>query len=237
MKNRFFYKTILLAVIIFFTQNCEAEKEKDFFGYGEEELSLVLTGLVLNQGFVDLRDGTVLDNQSNIIYEKCTAGQNYNANANDCRGGQSPSLFTPDDVVRWGAEKLGFCDTNTWACNQRFFPYALTGTSPIAVPGKSAAYNFCESKNQSNGFPGWRVATPPELLRLTLGGRLALLELFPDTQQDWYWSSWGNAEDLEGTTGIAVSFEQESFGEEKDFAKTTKYYVRCVRPKTPVSRD
>jgi hypothetical protein len=224
---------LLIAGVLVFAIGCQAEKEKDFYGIGEEEVSTLLTGLILNQGLVDLRDGTVLDQQAGIIWKKCSAGQAYRSDANDCRGTQSPSLYTSFDGLRWGAVQLAHCSNNTYACNSLTFPYVLTENSGFAVPGFSEAYNHCKSLNDANGFPGWRVPSPLELTKLTIGGRIALLQLFPDTQEGLYWSSWSHAEDLEGTKADAIDFDREEFGSQKIRSKTEKYFVRCVRNTTP----
>ncbi|MCC5813963.1 MAG: DUF1566 domain-containing protein [Leptospira sp.] len=227
-------KPIIVLASIVFLANCQAEKEKDFYGYGEEELAVLLTGLISNRNLVDANDGTILDQQNGLYFQKCSAGQLYRAAENDCRGRQTPSLFTPNDIVRWGAQQFAYCSNNTWACNSRNAPFELVANSGFAVPGESEAFKFCNALNNENGSPGWRLPSPVELSRLTIGGRNAMLLLFPDTQENWYWSGWGRADDLDGQTAIAVSFDREDFGEEKAFQKTDRKYVRCVRPREPV---
>jgi hypothetical protein len=232
MKNKI--QAVLLLSFLFLSGSfCKEEKEKDVFGFGEEDLSLALTGLILNNDFTDLRDGTVLDKSTNLIWQKCTAGQVYKASANDCRGFTSGSLFTPADQVRWGAEPLYFCSNNTWACNRPVFPFDLGPNPKSAVSGISEAFNFCNALNNQAGFPGWRVPAPGELIKLTIGGRNGLLALFPDTQEAPYWSAWAKADDLEGKTAIAVHFDRSRFGEEISRFKTERYYVRCVRSAIP----
>lgn len=224
---------LLIAAVLFFTIGCQADKEKDFYGFGEEETSTLLAGLILNQGFVDSRDGNILDQQASLVWKKCSAGQVYRSAENDCRGVQSGSPFTPYDGLTWGAVKLTHCSNNTWACNTSYYPHSLTGNSGFVVPGISEAFNHCNALNNGNGFPGWRVPSPYELTRLSLGGRSALLQVFPDTQEDLYWSGWSHAEDLDGANAEAVDFDRQSFGEKKVRFKTEKYYVRCVRNSTP----
>lgn len=240
MKNLIKIKTLLVVASLIVFTNCQAEKEKDFFGFGEEDLGLLLTGLVTNRNFVDTADGEILDSQNGIIYKKCSVGQVHRSEGNDCRGAQSGSLFTPNDNIRWGATQLAYCNSNTWACNSRDFPFPAVANAPIdlgsnSIQGVSQAFNACNSLNDSNGFPGWRLPTPVELTRLTLGGRNAMLTIFPDTQEEWYWTAWGRADDLDGVTALAISFERSNFGEEKAFQKTGRKYVRCVRSRTPTS--
>ncbi len=226
-------RAILCMLAAFFLANCQAEKEKDFFGIGEEETSLLFTGLVLNQGFRDTKDGNIVDRVNGVIYKKCVSGQVYRPNENDCRGIQRGSLYTPNDVVLFGAVKLGYCDINSWNCNSKAFPFPLIGTTVVQIAGvavvsDSEAFNYCNSFNTATDS-GWRVATPIELRRLTFGGRNAMLQFFPDTPEDWFWSNWARPDDEEGITALAVSFERSNFGEEKAFEKRGRKYVRCAR--------
>lgn len=221
----------IVTIVALLGIHCQAEKEKDFFGFGDEEASIILTGLILNRGFVDTKDGNIIDQVNRVVYQKCVAGQVYRLEQNDCRGIQRGSLYTPNDVILWGATQFAYCNLDSWNCNSRTFPFQLVGNAGLVFPGKSEAFNYCNSLNDPNtGAPGWRVATPIELVRLTKGGRNAMLQLFPDTPEDWFWSSWSRADDIEGQTAIAVSFNRSNFGEEKAFAKTNRNYVRCTRP-------
>jgi hypothetical protein len=110
----------------------------------------------------------------------------------------------------------------------------LQGDSSIIVTGISEAFQSCNSLNppNTNSATAWRVPNPLELERLTLGGRNALIAVhFPNTIEDYYWSSWSNPEDLIGQTATAVIFERKRFGEKELRIKTDRYYVRCVRNK------
>ncbi|WCL49024.1 Lcl domain-containing protein [Leptospira sp. GIMC2001] len=231
--------TILLCVSVLIVVGCKAEPETDTFGLGDEEFSTVLTGLLLNTGFTDLQDGTVLDKPANLIWQKCSAGQVYRSAENDCRGKQSPSLFTAVDATKWGAAQLAYCNSNTYACNALSAPPELIPNGSInpgiQVNGTSEAYEYCKSLNNASGFPGYRVPNPYELQRLTFGGRTAMLALFPDTQEALYWSSWSRLDDLTGETAVAVDFDRSGLGEEKAIVKVDRNYVRCVRPSVPVS--
>jgi hypothetical protein len=224
-----FLRILSLLIILSILVNCQAEKEKDFYGLGEEEIPLLLTGLILNRNFVDRLDGTVLDQFNRVLYRKCVSGQEYRREENDCRGIQRGSLFTPNDTILYGALTFGYCNINSWNCNSRDFPFPLVGNAGLTIPGESEAFNHCNKLNDATGAPGWRVATPIELRSLTLGGRNSMLQVFPDTPEDWFWSSWGRNDDIEGETALAVSFERSNFGEEKGFEKRGRKFIRCVR--------
>lgn len=233
MRNNKLFFILLMLGYYSLMVGCQAEKEKDFFGYGEEEVSLMLAGLIINRNYVDLNDGTVLDSHSGLIWQKCSEGQSYRSGENDCRGTQAPASLQINDSVRWGAIPLAYCSNNTWSCNSLAYPHALVGNSQYIVPGTSEVYNRCNARNNSNGFPGWRAPTVVELNNLTVGGRNALLQIFPDTIEGLYWTAWGQPEDLEGTRAIAVNFDRMGFGEQKVRSKTERLYVRCVRNATP----
>jgi hypothetical protein len=234
MKNQSFILLVLLFG--FMLIGCEAKKEKDTWGLSDEELSLVLTGVIVNTNYNDLLDGTVLDKQAGLIWSKCSQGQVYRKTENDCRGKVSGSLYTPNDQILWGASTYAYCNTNTWACNSKSIPLNLVENAEFILPGYSEAFNSCNSLNSSNGFPGWRVPTNLELVKLTIGGRIALMQYFPDTVENLYWSSWSKQDDQTGEKAIAVNFDRQKFGEEQNIDKVAKTYLRCIRPSVPVSR-
>ncbi len=229
---------LLIFSLGFFLANCQEEPVKNLFpGLSDEDSSLLLTGLVLNQGYTDNRDGTITDNAANLIWRKCTQGQVYRGANNDCEGIQRPSTVNPfftqgADTNNWGALQLAYCSNATNACNQLTVPQILQGESAILVSGISEAFQSCNALNAIGANPAtaWRVPNPLELQRLTLGGRNALIGVhFPNTIEDYYWSSWSNPEDLLGQTGSTVIFERKRFGETELRTKTDRYYVRCVR--------
>ncbi|NCN09267.1 MAG: DUF1566 domain-containing protein [Leptospira sp.] len=235
--NKMKLNTIILLVVVssLLTVGCEAPKEKDTFGLSDEELGTVLTGVLLNTNYVDLRDGTVLDKAGSLIWRKCSQGQVYRSTENDCRGAVAGTLFTPNDQILWGAGRYAYCNTNTWSCNTRTVPITLLANAGFITTGFSEALNTCESLNDANGFPGWRVPNPLELQKLTLGGRTGLLQNFPDTVENIYWSSWSVQDDTTGEKAITVNFDRESFGEEKIVDKIERTYVRCIRPAVSTS--
>ncbi len=235
MKN---FLIILLIFLVSLLINCQEKPVRSVFpGLSDEDSSVLLTGLILNQGYTDNRDGTVTDNGFNLIWRKCTQGQVYRSANNDCEGIQRPSTTNPfftqgADTNNWGAQLLSYCSNATNACNQLFVPQVLQAESSIAVGGISEAFRSCDALNGADAGQTnrWRVPNPLELERLTLGGRNALIAVhFPNTIEDYYWSSWSNPEDLLGQSATAVIFERKRFGEKELRTKTDRYYVRCVR--------
>lgn len=234
-------KNISFFILFFlFFVNCQEEPVRDIFpGLSEEDTSVLLQGLVLNQGYTDNRDGTVTDTILNLVWRKCSQGQVYRPGPNDCEGIERPStvnpFFTPiqgADRILWGAQQFSYCSSATNACNRLLVPQVLVANSEIAFAGVSEAFQSCNSLNSPGADPNtaWRVPNPYELQRLTLGGRNAmLLGPFPNTVEDYYWSSWSNPEDLLGQSATAVLFERRRFGELELRTKTDRYYVRCVR--------
>lgn len=232
-------KLVLIFSLVFFLSNCQEKPVRTLYpGLSDEDTSLLLTGLVLNQGYTDNRDGTVTDNSLNLVWQKCSQGQGYRSVNNDCEGNIKPATttnpFIPQvvDTNNFGAIPLSFCSNATNACNQLLVPQVLQGGSSILVTGESEAYKSCNSLNQSGANPAtaWRVPNPLELQRLTLGGRNALIAVhFPNTVEDYYWSSWSNPEDLLGQSATAIIMERKRFGETELRTKTDRYFVRCVR--------
>jgi len=229
--------TILFFLVIF-SWNCQEKPVKTIFpGLSDEDTALLLTGLILNQGFTDNRDGTITDNSANLVWSKCSQGQGYRSGPNDCEGIQRPSTVNPfftqgADTNKWGALQLAYCSNATNACNELTVPQTLRADSAIIVTGSSEAFRSCNSLNATDANPAraWRLPNPLELERLTLGGRNALIGgHFPNTIEDYYWSSWSNAEDLLGQTASATIFERKRFGESELRTKTDRNFVRCVR--------
>ncbi|GBF51702.1 hypothetical protein LPTSP4_32400 [Leptospira ryugenii] len=229
--------TAVLICLVFSLVNCQERPVKQVFpGLTDEEASIVFTGILLNTGFTDNRDGTVTDNIAGLIWRKCSQGQVYRIANNDCQGiervtATNPILNIGSDTIRWGATPLAYCSIATQACNTLNVPQVLIGSSPLVISGESEAFRSCNALNDANGAPGWRVPNPIELQRLTLGGRNAMLALFPQTQEEYYWTNLSRAEDVIGQTAATVIFEQVRFGEIEYRTKTDRYYVRCVRPR------
>ncbi|MCZ8342672.1 MAG: DUF1566 domain-containing protein [Leptospira sp.] len=230
---------LLFSLSIFFV-NCQEEPVREIFpGLSDDDAAILLQGLLLNQTYTDNRDGTVTDTSLNLVWRKCTQGQVYRPGPNDCEGIERPStvnpFFTPaegGDRILWGAQQFSYCSSATNACNRLVVPQILQGSSEISISGTSEAFQSCNSLNSAGANPNtaWRVPNPVELQRLTLQGRNAMiLGPFPNTVEDYYWSSWSNPEDLLGQSATAVIFERKRFGESELRTKTDRYYVRCVR--------
>lgn len=210
--------------------NCEDKPEKSFYGIPSEEKNQILSGILLSNGAIDNSTGTVIDPKSGLEWKKCTHGQIFRASNNDCQGGKATATFTtPFDQGRYGATYLSYCNIEGNNCNEVSLPMTLKADS---LPGiTSEAYNACASENviQANGYRNWRVPTFPELQALAALGKVMLTARFPNTPDDYFWSSWSNEQDSSGKTARAVSFSAESIGKVENINKTTKLYIRCVR--------
>lgn len=224
MKENKYYKLILLLALAAFLGNCEAKPEKETFGFTNDDYNVALLGVVSNVNMIDNLDGTITDLNVRLIWQKCSYGQVYRSANNDCQGAISGSVLNPQDPYRYGARTVAFCDSRTHACNRVAPPQTLIATSEIGIVGTSEAYKACDSLG--NGF---RVPNPYELQRLTVTGRNAVLARFPNTVEGEYWSNLSEVTDLPGETAITISFDRQTFGEEKKTVKTDRNYLRCVK--------
>lgn len=222
MKNKLITVILSLLALTFF-MNCEAKTPVDKFGLTPDEYSVALLGVISNIGMVDNGAGSVLDTTIRLEWRKCSVGQVFRAASNDCQGRTQGSALTPLDQFRYGAGQFAYCTSRTHACNRVGIPQVLVGASEVGIAGTSELFSAC------NLGDNWRVATSLELLRLTATGRNAVLARFPSTVEGTYWSGWSEETDLPGETAKAVSFDRESFGEEKKLIKTDRNYARCVR--------
>lgn len=223
---RYTLLTLILASFI----NCEDKPEKSFYGIPSEEKNQILSGILLSNGAIDNSTGTVIDVKSGLEWKKCTQGQVFRASHNDCQGGKATATFTtPFDQGRYGATYLSYCNIEGNNCNELSLPMTLKADS---LPGiTSEAYNACASENaiRANGYTNWRVPSFPELQALAALGKVMLTAKFPNTPDDYFWSSWSNEQDQSGKTARAVSFSSENIGKVENINKTTKLYIRCVR--------
>ena len=221
--------TLLILIFAGFI-NYEDKPDKSFYGMPQEEKDKILQGLLLGFGVVDNRTGTVADPKTGLEWKKCTQGQVFRASNNDCQGTLATATPTsPADQGRYGATYLSYCNLQGNDCNSLSLPMTLKADS---LPGiTSEAYNSCAIENilATNGYTNWRVPTYPELKSVSELGKLVLISLFPNTPDDYFWSSWGNEQDQTGSTARAISFSYNSIGKEQNITKTTKLYVRCVR--------
>lgn len=203
---------------------CEEKPAKNTLGFQNEDASLLIAGAIFFSTFHSNGDGTITNSTTGLTWKVCSQGQTYvnTSGGYSCEGGGiSNSGF--------GAAQYQYCNQNSSACNTVSTPQTLTNVSQIGVGGSSEAFNNCSS-DRTAGKTDWRVATYGELKALGSSGRNEMLLKFPDTIEDYYWSSWANEQDSSGQTARAVSFAQNQFGTDFMASKTSRYYIRCVRP-------
>ncbi|MDX1961345.1 MAG: DUF1566 domain-containing protein [Leptospiraceae bacterium] len=229
-------KTILLLSIFLFTSNCEKKPEKIFFGIPEEERATILLGLLNSNNLEYTSYGTVRDPKTRLEWKRCSQGQVFRQTEQDCQGTTSQSGITTSpqtgittgnlDISAFGAIKLTYCSKPSNDCNTSALPPALIlNTVNNSISG---AYISCASESLGSAT-NWRVPSTPELLGVASLGRIALLKVFPNQQENYYWSSWSNEQDLTGRTARAVSFYIDTYGKESLWTKDSYFYVRCVR--------
>jgi len=176
---------------------------------------------VSNAEVGDKLDGTVYVSSSAKTYTKCTIGQEYQSEQNDCKG-------TGDESNKWGAVKLQFCSANDNSCGDGA---VLNGN------GVSQVWNACATLTKYGG--SWSLpATNMDLYSIldcgtsgTGGGNMACSvstisptindKLFPQTPDDIFWI---NAYSAQVDT---VNFDTGEYFMETD--QTNKHYVRCLR--------
>lgn len=224
MKNSLYFISFIFILSIF---NCQAELDKATFGIPNEEANLIIVGLLANNTtYADTGNGTILDNALNLEWKKCSQGQSFRQAQNDCQGTTNPTDYTPEDQYLYGATAYNYCNVPGNTCNSLSIPQTLLASTTENV--YSEAYNSCDNE-VFDGKSDWRVPAAIELQSLTSSGKTSLVSYFPNTATSYYWSSWGNEEDDTGYTAEAISFREDSFGEEEHIIKTRKLYVICVR--------
>ncbi|MBK8398818.1 MAG: DUF1566 domain-containing protein [Leptospiraceae bacterium] len=222
---RFTILILILANLI----NCEDKPDKNLYGIPEESKNKILQGILLSYGVIDNRNGTITDTKSGLEWKKCVQGQVFRASNNDCQGGSATATpTTPGDQARYGAIYLSYCNLQGNDCNASSLPMALRASS---LPVVSEAFDSCQTENilATNGYTNWRVPSYPELASIAALGKVVLINWFPNTPDDFFWSSWSNEKDFSGSTARAISFSFDKIGEEQNINKTTKLFVRCVR--------
>ncbi|MBM9501895.1 DUF1566 domain-containing protein [Leptospira sp. 201903071] len=221
------YKNILiLSIALSFFANCEEKPDDTTLGFINEDANVLLAGMLFFTPYVaDPASGTVTNSMSGLMWKICSQGQVLRTGANgayDCEGINNSSTV----IGRYGATLLQYCSLNLSDCNTISLPPVLVGQTP-GFTGTSEAFTSC-SQDRTGGFSNWRLPSLIELKALTLSGSLnALLVKFPNTVEDFYWSSWANESTVD--TARAVNFTTSHFGEETSFSKTSRYFVRCVR--------
>lgn len=219
------YKTLIILIILFLW-NCEAKPKKYYLGIPEAEAKTMLLGLTLQNGMNDSNSGTVIDKYTGLEWKKCTQGQSYRNDTNDCQGTSNGTLNNPTDPYLYGSVAMNYCSLRSNSCNSLGFPMMLV-SSPTDN-ASSEIYTSCDL-DTFNGKTDWRVPNPWELEKITHGGKLVNSKIFPNMVNDYYWTSYNNETDSTGATAIAVSFADDTFGQRKNISKDTKLYLRCVR--------
>ena len=215
--------SIFLAMTLVF---CEAKPEKTFYGIPQEEANLILLGSVLNYKLQDTGNGTIIDSSLGVEWKKCSQGQSFRSSQNDCQGTISGSDLTPTDQYNYGAGTYAYCNIAGNDCNSVSLPQILS-----ASPSNNAysdIYNSCDA-DTTNNRTDWRVPTSVELEKLVIGGKVAMIEFFPNTVSSYYWSSVSNEQEPSGLTAKAIHFGEDKFGDVKNINKDNKLYLRCVR--------
>lgn len=217
----------MLSIALSLFANCEEKLDDTTLGYINEEQKVLLAGMAFFNSYVaNPASGTVTDPVTGLMWKICTQGQVLRINAGtglyDCEGVAGTSTV----IGRYGANLLQYCSLNLNDCNTISFPSVLVGQN-TGLSGTSEAFDSCD-QDTTGGHTDWRVASFPELRGLTLAGSLnSLLIKFPNTVEDYYWSSW--AKEGKVDTARAISFTRAHFGEETSVSKTSRYFVRCVR--------
>jgi len=188
--------------------NCE-EKPDTELGMTDDEKAAFISGLLVNSGFTDSGYGTVIDQNSNLEFKKCSQGNTYDGSG--CTTGQTVTF--------------SFCNSLSNLCNLTSFPMTLIDPGLTTT---SEAWDSCAG-DATGGFNDWRVASIPELQKIAIGGRAGTLLHFPDTFEGYYWSGCADPQDQSGQTAKAISFAGESFGTERSYPKDNRLYVKCVR--------
>ncbi|PJZ68081.1 hypothetical protein CH373_04570 [Leptospira perolatii] len=217
----------LFVLLIGVTVSCEEKPTKDMYGFTEEDPNVAFAGLLTFQTYTpNLTNKTISDPTSGLMWKICTQGQQFvqtGASTYTCTG-----QFSGPTGTSYGASQIQYCDKALPSCNTLSLPQVLTNLQTFPITGSSEAFVSCNT-DTTGGFSDWRVAAFPELKALSASSRNAMFLKFPNTVEDFYWSSWANEQDAAGETARAVSFSRDRFGEDQSFKKTSRHYVRCVR--------
>jgi CubicO group peptidase (beta-lactamase class C family) len=224
------YMKLSLSLFMMFTSmlfwNCEAEPEKYTYGIAESESKQVVAGFILNSVLQTTTSTTVRDPGTRLEWKKCSQGQSVSVRGN-CQGTVAGTNFTPNDQGRYGALALTYCNVASNACNSLSLPQTLVANTLDKIV--SGAYTSCQA-DRTGGYSDWRVPNFVELKLLASTEKTSLLIQFPDTVDDFYWSSTGNEQDNTGATARAISFHSgDRYGKEENAVKDTQLFVRCVR--------
>ncbi|MCB1160182.1 MAG: DUF1566 domain-containing protein, partial [Leptospiraceae bacterium] len=156
--------------------------------------------------FTDNLDGTITDNNTGLMWMKCSQGQGWLQAQNDCQGkGSSTDNYGAD------LKRLQFCPSNNSACDNG------------AILTSGALFDECNNLTFA-GKTNWRVPTIQELESIIDKSISPFINnLFLDTVASYYWRSTTCAP---STTGAWYVFFSD--GVVGGSVKTGNYYVRCV---------
>lgn len=97
--------------------------------------------------------------KNNLVWNRCSHGQQWNAEAGDCTG-------TGNSGNGYGILKVQYCSTNDNACNDADAAGEIGVNGHLNGNGSSSLYNACNSLNLNGGLYGrttWRVPWKDEL--------------------------------------------------------------------------
>lgn len=228
---------ILFLITIFFIA-CEAKPQKQPIpGLTPQDRASILGGLLLSTQLQDQLNGTVIDRTSGLRWQKCVFGQTWRSSNNDCQGNLRDRPGITQDLELAGAVKVGYCSPNLGvnqtldgigfsfaACNQGGANIELANPSTYPANARSDLFTACSILGS-----GWRVPNKAELTGLAVRGRIFVLQQFPNTPEDNFWTVNSNVSDTTFQTAVAVSFVGNSFGEARNVSKLNLQFVRCVR--------
>jgi hypothetical protein len=167
----------------------------------------------------------------NLIWMKCTQGQEWNKKNNDCTGVGKANIQSKN-----GAKKFQFCSQSDDSC--------IDNEGVLNGNGVSEVHNSCNGLNKisKSGFAGikdWRAPSMEELrvlidcknkkmpeMHRTCGSgnytQPAINSFFPNTVSSEYWTA---ASSTNGSYAWNINFKS---GNTSDDIMTIRYYVRCV---------
>lgn len=196
---------------VFLLLMCNNGEKGDMYGFTTEEIMLNTLFLV------DIDGPTVAYSSTHLEWKKCTQGHSYYETPDgltvkkDCKG--TPLVY--DGI--YGATTHSYCATDDDACNSLLLPLPVISGS---------LFDTCD-QDTTDGKSDWRVPTPIEMETILTDSRDAFIQVFPDTVNGYYWTSWGSESD--NTRAYAYSFQIFDYGIKSSRLKSSGFYVRCVR--------
>lgn len=198
---------LLVSIALFSAVSCEEKKD--------DTVPMVTAYYVLDNLYDDKQNGTVKDKNNDIMWMKCSVGQEWDPDQNNCTGTGTYSTF--------GALSMTWCDDlNSIGCFDEDTGFAKEGD----------AFDACDQMHFA-GYDDWRLPSRVELGMLVGGyvDRETFLYTYPQTPDNqYYWSREHNVEVETLKEAWAMSFAESTFGLEESFSKSNSVnYVRCVR--------